>query len=217
LTWKSLKKKKNFLVQDPAQRFSKEFAVRVSNWTSLEADWVTRLRPFLTERGVSSFGSIGTCWGTYVTVKTATLPEFKAGVRQAWPSSQIFKFLQILLLPIVVFVSNTYSDPRLSWLGLPSVQLFSFFREKFSRSAFLLFLGAFLLCDRILDPCPHIISQNLYLMLFLHMDPVRIRIWIQQLKRTRIHADLVLQASFMVKTFTIVCPPFGLKTCRASL
>jgi len=65
---------------DPAQRFSKEFAVRVSNWTSLEADWVTRLRPFLTERGVSSFGSIGTCWGTYVTVKTATLPEFKAGV-----------------------------------------------------------------------------------------------------------------------------------------
>jgi hypothetical protein len=92
-------------VQDPAQPFSKEFGVRVSNWTSLEADWVSRLRPFLTERGVSSFGSIGTCWGTYVTVKTATLPEFKAGVRQAYMYFHILIFLNCSLNSLIVVFS----------------------------------------------------------------------------------------------------------------
>ena len=69
--------------QDPTQPGAKEFLARVSNWTNLEADWRLRLRPYLADRGVTSFGTIGTCWGTYVTVKLSTLPEFSAGVRQA--------------------------------------------------------------------------------------------------------------------------------------
>lgn len=66
--------------QDPTQPGAKEFLARVSNWTNLEADWRLRLRPYLADRGVTSFGTIGTCWGTYVTVKLSTLPEFSAGV-----------------------------------------------------------------------------------------------------------------------------------------
>ena len=67
--------------QVPGQPFDKDLAVRVSNWTQLEADWTLRVHPYLAQRGATSFGSIGTCWGNYVTVKLSTLPEFAAGVR----------------------------------------------------------------------------------------------------------------------------------------
>jgi hypothetical protein len=63
----------------------------VTNWTNLEADWTQRLRPYLEkEKGVTSFGTIGTCWGTYVTIKLSTLPEFSAGVRQASHKQTVF-------------------------------------------------------------------------------------------------------------------------------
>lgn len=79
--------------QEPGQPFDKEFAVRASNWTNLEADWVHQLRPYLEKRGVATFGTIGTCWGTYVTVKLSTLPEFSAGVSMHPSHSPIMALL----------------------------------------------------------------------------------------------------------------------------
>lgn len=79
--------------QDPSQPGTGEFLSRVSNWTSLEADWSRHLQPFLTDKGVTRFGTIGTCWGTYVTVKLSTLPAFSAGVSMHPSHSPIMALL----------------------------------------------------------------------------------------------------------------------------
>jgi len=55
------------------------FLAKVSNWTSLQSDW-GKVKEFMEEKGVNSFGAIGTCWGSYPTIRLSTLPEFKAGV-----------------------------------------------------------------------------------------------------------------------------------------
>ena len=36
--------------------------------------------PFAKELGATSFGAIGTCWGSYMVVRQGAYPEFKAGV-----------------------------------------------------------------------------------------------------------------------------------------
>ncbi len=42
---------------------------RQSNWGELEEDWVKRIRPLALKHGAKRFGSLGTCWGTYVVLK----------------------------------------------------------------------------------------------------------------------------------------------------
>jgi len=56
-----------------------DFLKRVSNWTSIQNDW-SRVKEFMLEKGANTFGTIGTCWGSYPVVRLSTLPDFKAGV-----------------------------------------------------------------------------------------------------------------------------------------
>jgi len=51
----------------------------VSNWTQLEADWGL-VRSWAEEQGVTSFAAVGTCWGSYMTIRMSSLPEVVAGV-----------------------------------------------------------------------------------------------------------------------------------------
>jgi len=51
----------------------------VYNWTRLEEDW-GRVRDWAREKGVDRFASVGTCGGSYVTLRLSSLPEIIAGV-----------------------------------------------------------------------------------------------------------------------------------------
>jgi len=50
-----------------------------TNWTRLEADW-TLVRSWAEEKGVTTFAAVGTCWGSYMTLRMSSLPEVVAGV-----------------------------------------------------------------------------------------------------------------------------------------
>merc|ERR1712130_792969 len=50
-----------------------------TNWTRLESDW-NLVRSWAEEKGVSTFAAVGTCWGSYMTLRMSSLPEVFAGV-----------------------------------------------------------------------------------------------------------------------------------------
>lgn len=50
-----------------------------TNWTRLEADW-NLVRSWAEEKGVTTFAAVGTCWGSYMTLRMSSLPEVVAGV-----------------------------------------------------------------------------------------------------------------------------------------
>lgn len=56
-----------------------DFLSQVSNWTSLRSDW-DKVKQFALSKGAETFGTIGTCWGSYPVIRLSTLPDFKAGV-----------------------------------------------------------------------------------------------------------------------------------------
>lgn len=58
-----------------------------SNWSLLEEDWLKRVRPHAVNNGAKKFASIGTCWGSYVTLKLSGLGEMAAGV--SWHPSHV--------------------------------------------------------------------------------------------------------------------------------
>jgi len=51
----------------------------LSNWTSLQSDW-NEVRAWAEEKGATDFAAVGTCWGSYMTVRMSSLPEIAAGV-----------------------------------------------------------------------------------------------------------------------------------------
>jgi len=55
------------------------FTNSVSNWTRLQADW-TLVKSWAEQKGVTSFAAVGTCWGSYMTLRMSSLPEVVAGV-----------------------------------------------------------------------------------------------------------------------------------------
>lgn len=48
-------------------------------YSKLEPD-VNRVLNFARSRGAKVFGSMGTCWGSYLVIKLSALPDFKAGI-----------------------------------------------------------------------------------------------------------------------------------------
>jgi len=57
----------------------KPFTVANSNWTQLQSDWGL-VRSWAEEKGVTRFAAVGTCWGSYMTLRMSSLPEVIAGV-----------------------------------------------------------------------------------------------------------------------------------------
>lgn len=58
-----------------------EFLIQESNWSGqLKGDWENIILPYSLKNGAKTFGTIGTCWGTYVVVRLASYVEMKAGV-----------------------------------------------------------------------------------------------------------------------------------------
>ena len=53
--------------------------IKTFTYAKLEPD-VHRVISFAKSRGVKSFGSVGTCWGSYLVMKYSSLPDFKAGI-----------------------------------------------------------------------------------------------------------------------------------------
>jgi dienelactone hydrolase len=70
-----------------------EFVKRESNWTALQSDWLL-VKEFAESNGAVTFGAIGTCWGTYPTVRLSSLPEFKAAVSMHPSHSPVMKLLE---------------------------------------------------------------------------------------------------------------------------
>jgi len=57
----------------------KPFTVANSNWTRLQSDW-RLVRSWAEEKGATRFAAVGTCWGSYMTLRMSSLPEVIAGV-----------------------------------------------------------------------------------------------------------------------------------------
>merc|ERR1719474_1291603 len=55
------------------------FIVAKNNWTRLEADW-NLVRSWAVENGATRLATVGTCGGTYMTLRISSLPEIIAGV-----------------------------------------------------------------------------------------------------------------------------------------
>jgi len=62
-----------------------EFLNRTTQWDKILSDFHALVEPLATERGATTFGSVGTCWGSYPVVRFSALPNFNAGV-SAHPS-----------------------------------------------------------------------------------------------------------------------------------
>lgn len=57
-----------------------EFVNNETQWSQLKVDWEEKVKPYAEEQGCTAFSAIGTCWGSYMTVRLSSLPDFKAGV-----------------------------------------------------------------------------------------------------------------------------------------
>lgn len=51
-----------------------------TNWTRLLSDWNLVRAWAEEEKGVTKFAAVGTCWGSYMTLRMSSLPEVFAGV-----------------------------------------------------------------------------------------------------------------------------------------
>jgi len=65
---------------DPKNPGTPEFLKEHTQWSKLKGDVEDVVLPFAKEKGATSFGAIGTCWGSYMVVRQGAYPEFKAGV-----------------------------------------------------------------------------------------------------------------------------------------
>jgi len=57
-----------------------EFLKDQSDWSKLKVDFEDKVLPFARENGATTFGAIGTCWGSYMVVRQCAFPALKAGV-----------------------------------------------------------------------------------------------------------------------------------------
>ena len=56
-------------------------------WEKVEKDIYSKVLPYLMEKGVTTVGTVGTCWGAWVVLKACTSDQFRCGV--SWhPSFQ---------------------------------------------------------------------------------------------------------------------------------
>jgi len=67
--------------QDPSEPGTAQFIKAQTDWTKLQVDWEEKIRPYAVEsKGAKTFGAIGTCWGSYMTIRLSMYPEVVAGV-----------------------------------------------------------------------------------------------------------------------------------------
>merc|ERR1712200_261596 len=52
----------------------------VTKWPSLKLDWEKKVKPYAEKNGAKTYGSVGTCWGSYVVLRLAEDVGFNAGV-----------------------------------------------------------------------------------------------------------------------------------------
>jgi len=57
-----------------------DFIKRNTDWAKLEKDLTEKVLPFAKQQGAKRFGSVGTCWGSYMVIRLSALPDFYAGV-----------------------------------------------------------------------------------------------------------------------------------------
>ena len=72
-------------LQDPTKPGALEFLQRTTQWTTIKQDWELKIKPTAVQNGAKTFGSFGTCWGSYPVIRFSSLPEFVVGV-SAHPS-----------------------------------------------------------------------------------------------------------------------------------
>jgi len=70
-----------------------EFIKKQTQWTKLKQDLEEIVLPIAKSLGGSSFGSIGTCWGSYLVLRESAYPEFKAGISMHPSHPQIFNVI----------------------------------------------------------------------------------------------------------------------------
>jgi len=56
------------------------FLKRHTDWKKLMVDFEDIVLPFARAKGAATFGSIGTCWGSYMVVRQSSYPSVRAGV-----------------------------------------------------------------------------------------------------------------------------------------
>jgi len=67
--------------QDPSMPGTAQFIKDQTQWSELRRDWEEKVRPYAVEtKGAKTFGAIGTCWGSYMTIRLSTYSEVLAGV-----------------------------------------------------------------------------------------------------------------------------------------
>ena len=66
--------------QDPSAAGITNFVIENTNWSKLIVDWETIVLPFAKTKGATRFGSIGTCWGSYMVLRESSYDEIKVGV-----------------------------------------------------------------------------------------------------------------------------------------
>jgi len=57
-----------------------EFFNKTTQWSKLKNDIEDIILPFAKNRGAETFGTLGTCWGSYPVIRMSSLPDIAAGV-----------------------------------------------------------------------------------------------------------------------------------------
>lgn len=70
------------------------FIKRNSHWGKLKKDWEDVVLPYAMDHGCTTFGAIGTCWGSYMVVRMSSHPLISAGVSMYPSHSPIMKVMK---------------------------------------------------------------------------------------------------------------------------
>jgi len=57
-----------------------QFISSRTQWSKIYKDWSEKVLPYAKKHGAKRFGSVGTCWGSYVVLRLSAEPDFHAGV-----------------------------------------------------------------------------------------------------------------------------------------
>jgi len=66
--------------KDPTSPDVVQFIKDQTDWSKLKVDLEEKVLPFAKSKGATSFGSLGTCWGSYMVLRESAYKEFLAGV-----------------------------------------------------------------------------------------------------------------------------------------
>jgi len=74
---------------------SNAFLTKMTQWEgALKDDLLLRIMPYARKKGAKTFGTIGTCWGSYAVVKMSAWEEIKCGISMHPSHSGLLKLAQ---------------------------------------------------------------------------------------------------------------------------